>query len=196
MYIFMEKKGEIINSILFYGIIVSGIIYVLLSKNYIFISSVLIPSIAVSLVSKIILRYMKLDSCYMVYINLGLWLNLLGEYYFYYNSIYYDKVLHFFIPLFITILFYKYFEINSKGLPKKSLVFLIVLGLTAVWEIFEYFQSGIFNFPSVGVYNHTDLVMPPYKDTIWDLFSGCFGALGYLIFKKEKIEKDLKKKLK
>jgi len=176
---------NLINKVLFLGIIVSGVIYIILSKNYSFIPSVFIPSIIISLISFWILKYKKIDVIYGIYVHLGLWLNLLGEYYFYYNWIYYDKVLHFFIPLFITMTIYKYFNIHSKYAPKKMLVFFAVLGMGALFEIFEYFQSGIFNFPSVGVFAHSDLIMPPYKDTIWDLIFNCFGSLSYLFFKHD-----------
>jgi hypothetical protein len=73
---------------------------------------------------------------------------------------------------------------NSKFISKKVLVFLAVLGIGAGFEIFEYLQNAIFNFPSVGVYADTTLIMQPYPDTIWDLIYNCLGSAAYLIFKK------------
>lgn len=182
----MDNKICFINKVLFYGIVLSGIIYIILSKNYTFIPSVYIPSIVVYLLLSWFFKIKKIEVNYLIYVNVALWLNLIGEYYFYYHSVYYDKFLHYAVPIMITIIIYHYFEINSKNMPKKELVFLAVLGLSASFEIFEYFQSGIFNFPSVGVYNETDLIMPPYQDTIWDMLCASFGILTYLIFKKIK----------
>ena len=177
-----------ISKISFIVILISGIIYVILTKMYSFIPSVFIPTIVLSIIYFAIEKSNKINPSYGIYLQIGFWLNLLGEYYFYYHWIYYDKVLHFFIPLFITIILYNYFEINSKFISKKILVLLAVLGIGAGFEIFEYFQSGIFNFPSVGVFANSDLVMTPYKDTIWDLVYNCLGATTYLLFKKFKNE--------
>lgn len=174
---------------LLWGMIISGPIYSVVTKTYNFIPSVYVPTIAVALIALYIIRKENVNNLYGVYIQIALWLNLLGEYYFYYHWQYYDKFLHFAIPLFITVMIYKYFAVNSKGPPKKWLVFLTVLGVGAFFEIFEYFQSGIFHFPSVGVYANSDLVMPPYSDTIWDLVCNSLGSLTYLLFREDKLIK-------
>jgi hypothetical protein len=183
------KIIKIMNYVLFFGIIISGPIYIILNKNYKFIPSVFIPTVILSIASLWMIKNKKMSNIYGLYAYIGLWLNLLGEYYFFYHWEYYDKVLHFFVPFFITIIIYKYLEKNSKEPPKKIFIFLSVLGIGTLFEIFEYFQSGIFNFPSVGVYNKTDLIMPPYKDTIWDLVFNCFGSLSYLSFKNNRLIK-------
>ena len=93
-----------------------------------------------------------MDIIYSVYVQIGLWLNLLGEYYFFYHWIYYDKFLHFSVPFMIAMVTYKYLKRNSKNINNDMVVFFFVLGVCALFEIFEYFQSGILKFPSVGVY--------------------------------------------
>lgn len=184
----MSKSSDILNKILFWGIVISGLVYTFWSKNYIFIPSVYIPAVFVSLIIKPFFKYKKIPPFYELPVNICLWTGLIGEYYFYYHTVYYDKFLHFFIPMLLASIVYEYFLINSKGFPRKDLVFLAVLGLSAGFEIFEYFQAIWFNFPSVGVYIAGTTVMPPYEDTIWDMACVCFGCLTYLVFKtiKEK----------
>jgi len=180
-----SKRMLFWNNVLFYGMIVTGIIYVLISKVYSFIYAVLIPTLIVSWVIGKLLSKRKINPKYELYVNLSLWPNLIGEYYFYYHWVYYDKVLHFLIPIFIFVIAYEYISRESKFYAKEK-TFFYVLGITSAFEIFEYFQSGFFNFPSVGVYLNTDLVMAQYQDTIWDLFSGVLGVFCYLAFLKIK----------
>jgi len=179
----MKNIKAIINWILLFGILISGPLYIFLSKNNSFIPSVYLPTIIISVLCLWIIKKKKLDLKYGIYAHLGLWLNLLGEYYFYYHWVYYDKVLHFFVPLIFTLFLYDYIKVKLNPFQKKFFILLCVLGIGALFEIFEYFQSGIFNFPSVGVYLDTELVMPPYKDTIWDLIYNSLGSLFYLFFK-------------
>lgn len=179
---------NLVNKILALGLIISGIIYIIITKNYVFIPSVFIPTFIILIFVRWLIKNKKMNIMHGIYINLALWLNFLGEYYFFYHWIYYDKLLHFFVPLFITIIVYNHLEIKSRHISKKILVFFIVLGVGAGFEVFEYFQSGFFHFPSVGVYADTTLIMPPHQDTIWDLTFNSLGSLIYLLFKKLKKE--------
>jgi uncharacterized membrane protein YjdF len=188
----MLKLAKLINRLLFLGIVISGAIYVLLTKTYNFIPSVYILTILASLISLVLIKNKKISETWGIYIHLGLWANLIGEYYFYYHWVHYDKFLHFIIPLIMTIAAYEYFEKNSRGPPKKFLIFLAVLGVSAFFEIFEYFQSRLFNFPSVGVYIGNDLVMSAHDDTIWDLTCSCLGSLVYLSYIEIKTRKEIK----
>ena len=99
---------------------------------------------------------------------------------FFYSTLY-DKFLHFSIPLLMTIIAYEFFVKDSKLFAKEK-AFFYILGINAAFEIFEYFQSKIFNFPSVGVYLDKTMVMARYPDTIWDLVACCGGCLAYLLF--------------
>ena len=177
-------KGKIFKWFLFYAMVISGVIYAIESKRYSFIPSVYIPSILITLIAFSLFEKKKIDDLYSIYVELALWLNLFGEYYFYYHWVYYDKVLHFFIPMIITVGIYNYFKIKSEHIPKEVFVFLVVVGIGAVWEILEYAQNVTFHFPSVGVFANSDLIMAPYPDTIWDMIFNCLGSFTYLFFKK------------
>lgn len=149
----MNKTIQLVNKGLFYGMFICGVVFAFLENNLIFLFFILIPSVIVSWFAAKILEFKDLSPDYELPINIALWLNILGEMYFYYNFQYYDKVLHLAIPFLITIIIYEYISKNAKDhKPKKEIVFFTVLGMTALFEILEYFLYTILQYPLVGVF--------------------------------------------
>jgi len=149
----MNKTIQLVNKGLFYGMFICGVVFAFLENNLIFLFFILIPSVIVSWFAAKILEFKDLSPDYELPINIALWLNILGEMYFYYNFQYYDKVLHLTIPFLITIIIYEYISKNAKDhKPKKEIVFFTVLGMTALFEILEYFLYTILQYPLVGVF--------------------------------------------
>ena len=110
---------------------------------------------------------------------------------FYYNLTFFDKIIHLCTGILIAAIIYKYLQVNSNN--NKYIAFLTVLGLVAIWEIYEYFIYAFFDHQLIGVTNNRKLIMPAYEDTIWDLIFDGIGAMLYLIFKREKIGDKIKK---
>ena len=194
----MSKIIQLVNKGLFYGMFICGLAFAFLGNNLTFLFFILIPSLIVSWFIAKILESKDVSSDYELPINIALWLNILGEMYFYYNFQYYDKVLHLTIPFLIAIIMYEYISKNAKNhKPKKEVVFFTVLGMTALFEIAEYFLYISLQYPLVGVFlsDKKTLVMSLYADTIWDMIMNSLGILIYLIFKKEEPSKELKQKI-
>ena len=191
----MNKTISIINKILFYGLFIIGIVFAFLSRRYLVLLMTIFPAIIISWFASRILSAKHLSSDYELPINISLWLNVLGETYFYYPSQYYDKFLHLTVGFLITIIIYEYFSKSSgHKAPKKDLVFFSVLGIFAIWEITEYFLMLSTNYPFVGVLtSDNNILLGPYADTMWDLIMGCLGSLLYIIFKKEGLSKAKRK---
>jgi len=124
----------------------------------------------------------ELNKNYRFLIPLFIWLNLLGEIYFYYNFQYYDKILHTIIPLFICYCIFDYTKkVNFKN---KIIVFLITLGVLSSFEIFEWLLDVLFNLNMMGVMSNGVLLMTPIDDTIIDLIMGSLASILVLYFRK------------
>jgi hypothetical protein len=189
------KVIKIINEILFFGLLLTGIVLLFFSIGKIYTMLVAFGSFFASWATSIILKKNGISSNYEIPINLALWLNLYGELIAYYTGfLFYDKILHFSVAILITAIIYEYYSKNLK--PKKDMIFLTVLGMLCLWEIFEYSIWIFTGYPSVGVYYNGQLIQTPYNDTMYDLIFGCFGSLVYLIIKSEKIDKTIQNKLK
>ncbi len=122
---------------------------------------------------------------------------LLSPLYYYYP--YYDKVLHFLIPiLYCSIVLFMVSKLNLK--IKWELVFtlFVVVGSLALFELGEYGLDYFFNLKLQGVYlrdlqglEKYDLVQDKLSDTMNDILLGTLGSLlfvgakaGWIIIKK------------
>ena len=193
----MEKARNIINKILFYGLFAVGIAFLFIDYSKISVMMFAFGSFIFSWIVALIFKYEKLNSKLIIFVNLSLWINLLGELTVYrsFTIPYYDKFLHLFIPIFITLIVYDFFSITSKKIRKEA-VFLSVLGLLALWEIYEYFIEIFFGYPTMGWIVNGKVLISKLDDTMWDLILGAIGTIVCLIFKKEQISKKIKKDIK
>jgi len=180
----MHKLLEYLNKILLYGLLVNGLIWLFFNLR----TSIVIISLAAFL-SSLALTFVidkKGLKDYSIFINLALWINLCGEMAFYYGNYFgYDKILHFSVGLFITIIVYENFHKNLK--IDKQMIFFVVLGMLCAWEILEYSTMAFFDFPSMGVFKNGAMLQSPLDDTMYDLIMGSLGSLVYLIFRVENV---------
>jgi len=180
----MKKIIKKINNILFYGFLFFVIIVFLFDLGSVGLILTSLGSFFASWGLFYIIKRNNVDEKYWIFINIALWLNVFGEWAFYYGDIvYYDKFLHLAVGILITILVYEFYVKNSP--TKRYMIFFSVLGMLCIWEIHEYFFYAFFHFPYMGVVRNGIEMQSPLDDTMIDLILGAIGALLYLIFKKK-----------
>lgn len=179
------KLSDIINKIFLYGFFLLGAILLFFNIAR---TSLIVASFASAIASLglgWLLEQKGISRKFMVFFNIALLLNILGEVAFYYDGLpYYDKFLHLSVGFLITIVVFEYFSKNLN--IKKDIIFFVVLGLLTLWEIQEYSTLTFFNFQSMGVISNGAVVQSPFDDTMFDLIFGSIGSLIYLLFKQEK----------
>ncbi len=121
----------------------------------------------------------------------------------YYIHPQYDKLQHFFQPIFISsIIFYMVSKLDLRLRWKITFTVFVVIGLLTLFEFGEYALDLLFDWKLQGVYlrdaaglEKFNLLMDPLDDTIYDLFLGTLGACVYGIitiiyfrFNRKKIE--------
>jgi len=183
-----------LNKLLFYSFLILGIIFFVFGIGRTSTWIILFFSFVVSVLLSFILEWRGFgkESRYELFINIGLWLNVLGEFVYYYSgATYYDKILHFSIGILITAIVYQYYLKSLR--INKDVIFFTVLGLFAFFEIYEYLVTIFFNYPLMGVIHNGVQIMSPLDDTMVDLICGSIGSIIYLFFRKEKIGKRIKK---
>ena len=178
----IETSG--VNTLLLVGMLVLGVI-LLLSKQY-FFTAVLVFSFIVGLFFLNITSALKLPEYQTTLVLIFLWLSILGEIGVYSRLEFYDKVLHFVVPFFMTLIVSTYiyrFDIKYK----KFLIFFVILGLGASFEVFEFVMDYALGLDMAGVMNISgEKLMAEWHDTIWDLIMTMGGSLLFLIFKNGK----------
>lgn len=122
----------------------------------------------------------KLNQNYKLFILSVLILNFLGELYFYYHLIYYDKVLHLLIPIGLTLGVKDY--LKTRKINKTTTIFLSIFFLLIIFEVFEYYLDLFFSINMRGVFYENQIIMSPKLDTIIDLGLGSISSLFTSIF--------------
>ncbi len=128
----------------------------------------------------ILLSLLKIDSKYLLLINIGVWLNVFGLIYAFNNLIYYDKFVHLSVGIIAGLAISDAFKKNAfiKNKAVFVFIFLSVLGVSAIWEVSEYFGDILFNDLAQGVYNNSgEVLVPPLDDTMQDLILNGIGAI-------------------
>ena len=183
---------KLLNQIILYGFFITGVILLFYNTGRISTMLTAFGSFIVSILLAWLLKIKKIGDRYWFFINLALVFNLCGEIIIYYSGLFfYDKLLHFFLGLLLTSIIYEYYANNSE--LKKDAVVVTVIGLLAIWEIYEYCVDIFFGFQSQGVVRNGIFVQSRIDDTMFDLIWGALGSLSYLFFKKEKIDVTIKK---
>lgn len=104
---------------------------------------------------------------------------------FYTNVPYFDKIVHFILPMFLGFIsFLIFYTMQSTGNLKSSklvtiiLVVLITLGIGALWEIFEY-SSDRWLYPNIEGWHHFqgNAQQSANDDTMTDLITDTLGGL-------------------
>lgn len=107
---------------------------------------------------------------------------------FYDNVPYFDKFVHFMLPFFLGFIATMFaYTMRVTGALKASLVptmfvvFMVTLGIGAVWEIIEYLADVFLGTYLQGSHTASPLV-DTMNDLIVDTLGGVFGALLTLVF--------------
>lgn len=171
---------EKLNLILEFSLIITSFYLLIFTKyNYLLV----VPIIFMFIFFKLLHNYDKKSNLRLpvYYYTLGIiavYSDILGEFFFsfYYSFIYYDKLLHFFIPIYLAILV-KWF-IPKKTHFLKLIVILVILGIGAVWELFEYTADSLMQTPTMqGVFIFGKILGGSLEDTMQDMFFNLIGAI-------------------
>ena len=188
------KFIRFINKLVIYGFFVLGIVLLFYPTGRMSTPIIAFGTFICSVIVGWFLKYKKIDEKYWFVFNLALLLNLLGEVGpFYQGLLFYDKIIHLLLGFLLSGAVYEYYKRHS-GL-KKDAVFLTVMGLLAVWEIYEYTLDTFFGFQAQGVIRNNVFVQIPLDDTMYDLIMGALGSLAFLFLKKEKVDVVIKEKV-
>lgn len=121
----------------------------------------------------------------LFFVILSAYLFLLGEPFVFnlFNTFFlYDKIIHFLIMFFIGFLVIR--RIDREKYPF-LIPLLVMLGIGATWEIYEYLSDIVFGYGMQGVFDCGDvLLMERLDDTILDLSSGGLGGICSLLVNK------------
>jgi len=83
----------------------------------------------------------------------------------------------------LSSIVYEYYKNNLK--LKKSMVFLTVMGLFVVWEIYEFLGDSFFGFQMQGLIRNGIFLQSPIQDTMFDLIFGALGSILFFICKRD-----------
>ncbi|MBI2139883.1 DUF2238 domain-containing protein [Candidatus Woesearchaeota archaeon] len=114
------------------------------------------------------------------YITLGLvavYLTVIGEFYLelYYRVVYYDKILHFLIPLYLAVLARRFF--SSQQQLKELFAVLAVLGAATLWELLEFIIDSFAGVPIMqGIFTGMKGLTGGHEDTMKDISMNLLGA--------------------
>jgi hypothetical protein len=173
------------------GILISGFFQLFFGETAIgllillSLGAIIFPEVWSRKSIKVIPIEVKILLFFMVILQL-----ILGEARDFYNNVpYYDKIVHFFLPLFLGfitfLIFYSMYVTGNFKTNLKFMVILIVLtalGIGALWEIFEY-SSDVLLYPNIPGWHHfqgnaqQDALTDTMTDLIDDTIGGLFGAL-------------------
>lgn len=173
---------KIPGNILYKGILILGILF-LFFKQYFFGFMLLLTFPFAWFFTKAVDKT-KINRNYSILIYVALWLHLIGEFYLYANLPYYDKLLHFFVPMLITSMVYDYtkkFKFEYKNIG----VFLAVVGMLCLFEIFEFGIDLFLGLDMIGVINMGEIIISPLSDTMSDLIFGTLGSLLFLVIREK-----------
>jgi uncharacterized membrane protein YjdF len=191
----MKKGFDILNKILLYSFFIVAVVLLVRGSERISTMLVAFGMFIVSIAAAWTLKYKGISDKYWLWINIALALNLLGEIFAYYaGPLIYDKLLHLLLGIVLAAIVFEYYKNNS--VLKKDMAFLTVLGMLAIWEIYEYTLDVFFGFQSQGIVRGAIFTQSKIDDTMYDLIMGAIGAVTYLFFKKEKMVTVIRKNLK
>jgi len=128
---------------------------------------------------------------------------ILGEVrHFYTNVPYYDKVVHYLLPMFLGIIgFLIFYSMYITGKLQTSIgamffiIIFITLGIGAMWEIMEYL-SDVLLYPTIPGWHHfqgnaqQDALTDTMTDLIYDTLGAIFGSLLGFWFLRKKTKKN------
>jgi len=191
----MKKWIRLIEKLLLYGLFALGVVLLFYGTGRISTMLLAFESFFAAILIAWIFHQKGLNEKYLPYFYLGLWFNMFGEIIAYYNGTFlYDKLLHLSLGILLSAVILEYYEKNSD--LKRDSTFFAVLGLLAIWEIYEFALDSFFGFQAQGVFINNIMVQSAINDTMYDLIWGSIGSLVYLFFKKEHVDVTIKRDVK
>lgn len=187
--------ARLLSNVLKNGLLAYGIIYlfnhIFLGRfNYWFAAMIWISYFSSLLIENFLLKH-QLGYKHIALANTFLWMNIVGEIFYYGVSTYYDKVLHFIIPFFITYIMIIYFKKNLK--IDYLLTFLSVMGCLVIFEIYEYLVTMFIGYEMLGVIINGVVIMSYVDDTFADLLVGMTATFLMIVIHKS-LNKNRRKK--
>lgn len=179
-FFLIMPKLKIINKILEYSLLVIAF-YVILFTDYNYL--LVLPLFPLFLFFKYMHWYDKKNKLNIpdYYYTLGViavYPTIIGEFFFefYYNVLYYDKILHLVIPIYLVMVVNFFLKDNFRF--KKLSIVLIVLGIASLWEMFEFLVDSISGTTIMqGVVINMKELTGGFEDTMKDSFFVLIGSI-------------------
>lgn len=181
----MVRINRIISFVLPYSLLLFGFLWIIF--NGLTLTTVTIPALFVlCLFVYILIDKMKINENYKVYVGLAVWMNGLCAVYFWQKYHYTGYPVHFIDGVLITFMVYDYYKKNFVGKEAYlfSFVFLSVIGIFGMWEIYEYCADALLHIKLQGIYSAGKVLVYPIDDTMLDIAIGAMGSLLTLTIKK------------
>ena len=173
----------VITKLLKYLLLILGIFFFVFPYKFKLFYWLFLISFILALIFELVIKKLELSDKEYLLILIIIWLNAIGELWFYTNFQYYDKLLHFIDPFLISVIYYTYLKKNNQMI---TFFFpFTILGMLAFFEIIEWLIDSL-GFPMLGVYTSSGIeIMSKLTDTMIDLLAGCLGILTFLITKQQ-----------
>jgi len=173
-------KLKALNEILEYSFLAIAI-YIIIFTDYNYL--LVIPLFPLFIFFKYIHWYDKKNKLNMpdYYYTLGaiaVYPTIMGEFFFefYYKILYYDKILHLIIPIYLAVVVNFFLKKNLRF--NKLFIVLIVMGISGLWEMFEFFVDTISGSAIMqGVFINMKELTGGFEDTMKDSFFVLIGAI-------------------
>lgn len=181
----MVKLSRAISLVLMYGLLLFGLFWIIIyGFNIIFWGTLAL--FALGLACYWLIDRMELNDNYKIFIGLAIWLNALAYAYFYHMFVFFGYPVHFVDSILITFILYDYLKKNLKvrEIYLYTFVFLTVIGIVSMWEVYEYSINLILHVHVQGVIVSNRFLVYPIDDTMWDIIIGSIGSLLTLGFRK------------
>ena len=151
----------------YYSILLTSVVLFFIDRFYFLIS------LSVFLLILISNNFFKFSPFELISISGVSYLSIIGSLGAY-NIFFYDKVVHLLTIFFITLIILNRLDIEKEY--KYFFGILIAMGVSASWEIYEYFYDTIFYGQMQGVYRHGNQLLDKLDDTMFDIVFGGIGS--------------------
>lgn len=171
---------KIVNNILTYGLVVVATFLLFFTDA----NPWIVTPIYLFFLSMLLIRWqdkkhkLKIPDYIYFFGLLAMYLNVFGEFFFrlYYNLVFYDKILHFVVPVYLVFL--AGFFIKKNVRYRFVWIFLAVITLCLFWEGFEYFADSISGTTIMrGVVIDFKEMTGGFDDTVMDMVFAFIGTL-------------------
>ncbi len=174
------SKLKIINNILEYSLLAIAV-YIIFFTDYNYL--LVIPLFPLFLFFKYMHWYDKKNKLNIpdYYYTLGVIAvcpTIIGEFFFefYYKILYYDKILHLVIPIYLAMVVSFFLKKDLRF--KKIFIVLMVLGIASLWEMFEFLVDSISGTTIMqGVVINMKELTGGFEDTMKDSFFVLTGSI-------------------